>query len=791
MRGWPFLRFFLGLAGGLTNWPDMIWTQPGDANAVAGVRRTDEWFTPWRFAGLLGLLIVACFPHVVAGWETFFYRDYAAFGYPLAYFHKESFWHGEMPLWNPFNDCGLPFTAQWNTMSLYPLSLFYLLLPLSWSLGVFCLGHVFLAGMGMYFLAHRWTGSRLAAAVAGVAFAYNGLTWHSLMWPNNISALGWMPWVVLAAELAWRRGGRWVIGAALVGATQMLAGAPEVILQTWALLGMLWLVILLRREVGLAQMIGRGLCVGVVVGGLAAAQLMPFLDMLTHSQRDAGFGDSRWAMPGSGWGNYLVPLFHCTPVGQGVYMQHEQYWTSSYFVGVGIVALALLAVWRVRQWRVWLLAAVALFSLTMALGDNGFVYAALRKVVPQIGFMRFPIKFVVLATFVIPLLAAHGVSWLEGLSAESWPKEWKRLKILGGVLSGLIAVILCVAKWYPQDSDNISMTMVSGARGAVFLALILGCVAMLRARTEVRAQRLLQTGLIVMLWFDVFTHAPNLSPTIPRWVYEPGLMRTYLKWDAQLRLGESRAMQSHDSLVKLHSNAVGKPVDDFNGRRMTLFDNLNLLDQVPKLDGFYSLYFHQMSEIIIRLYSSTNDAPGLMDFLGISHVNKPGKELEWLRRDTVSPLVTAGQQPVLMDDAGTLNKLFEPTFDGRKTVYLPLQAEREISAGKHGDAKIGAVVFAARRLSFPVEATGTAMVVVAQAYYHPWHAYVDGKLVPLERANYAFQALEVPTGAHRVELVYEDKKFHQGGVISLATLLGCAAGWIIRRKPRAKNEAKT
>src|SRR5258708_6764080 len=84
----PWLRFFLGSASGLTNWLGMISTQPG--NAMAAVRATDAWFTPWRFAALLGLLIVACFPHVIAGLETFFYRDYAAFGYPLAFFHKES-----------------------------------------------------------------------------------------------------------------------------------------------------------------------------------------------------------------------------------------------------------------------------------------------------------------------------------------------------------------------------------------------------------------------------------------------------------------------------------------------------------------------------------------------------------------------------------------------------------------------------------------------------------------------------------------------------------------------------
>jgi hypothetical protein len=46
----------------------------------------------------------------------------------------------------------------------------------------------------MYFLARDWTGNPFAATLAGVAFAFNGLTLNCLMWPNNIDALGWMPW---------------------------------------------------------------------------------------------------------------------------------------------------------------------------------------------------------------------------------------------------------------------------------------------------------------------------------------------------------------------------------------------------------------------------------------------------------------------------------------------------------------------------------------------------------------------------------------------------------------------
>jgi uncharacterized membrane protein YfhO len=74
------------------------------------------------------------------------------------------------------------------------------------------------------------------------------------------------------------------------------------------------------------------------------------------------------------------------------------------------------------------------------------------------------------------------------------------------------------------------------------------------------------------------------------------------------------------------------------------------------------------------------------------------------------------------------------------------------------------------------------MVVVAQAFYHPWRAYVDGAPVRLWRANYAFQAVEVPAGRHRLELVYEDKTFRAGSAVSLATLLGCGVVLVVRRK---------
>jgi hypothetical protein len=98
----------------------------------------------------------------------------------------------EWPLWNPLNNCGQPFLAEWNTQVLYPPALLYVLLPLPWSLNVFCLLHLFLGGLGMFFLTRHWTQNSFGAAVAGVVFAFSGPALSSVLWPATIAGLGWM-----------------------------------------------------------------------------------------------------------------------------------------------------------------------------------------------------------------------------------------------------------------------------------------------------------------------------------------------------------------------------------------------------------------------------------------------------------------------------------------------------------------------------------------------------------------------------------------------------------------------
>src|SRR6266540_4512741 len=779
---------------------------PTSPQSLMGKTKANEWFTIGRFGALLAILYFVSFPDVVLGKNTFFIRDFAVFGYPLAHYHRESFWRGEVPLWNPLNECGLPFLAQWNTMVLYPASLFYLLLPLSWSLGMFCLLHQFLAGLGMYCLAYRWTRDRLAASVAGVAFSFNGFALNCLMWPHYSAALGWLPWVIIWAERAWREGGRCLVAASVVGAFQMLTGAPELTALTWFLAGLLWACQFVVGEIPRSLSLRRVSLLIVCVAGLSAAQLLPFLDLLGCSNRPVDYGGDKWSMPGTGWANLVVPLFYCGRTKAGIYLQPYQGFTSSYYPGIGVFLLSLFAALKVRNYRVWLLAGLCLTSLVLALGPAGHVHGWLMRILPRLGAVRYPVKFVMLASAVFSLLAAYGLRELCGPLNRLKTGNWPLLRILWLACVGLISFLLWFAYRYPANAEPWSTTGWNGFVRVLLLTLMLAVLYLLCRAEQPRRRNILALSFFVMLWLDIATHAPSQNPTVARSVYEPGL-QALQNLKPKPVLGESRAMLTLEAWEKYGQVFLSDPFSSVLASRLGLSCNLNLLDEIPKTDGFFPLYLREVFEArSLLLGSNKYVAMHLADFYGVSQVNTIqsrsigksqgqtnvfGSFFEWKPRQTYMPLVSAGQMPVFVDRTNSLDALLDPAFDPRRHVFLPSEIRQRVSVTRQTDARIVPGNISSQRADFEVEASEPSVVVLAQAFYRPWKAYVDNQPTALFRANHAFQALQVPAGRHHLKLVYLDKDFLGGVIISGVTLISCLLGAIggTEKKEKARGQS--
>jgi len=725
----------------------------------------DGLFSEGRLLSLLGLLLLISFPGIVLGTHAFVYRDAGLFSYPVAYYLRDSLRHGQWPLWNPCSNCGVPFLAQWNTLALYPFSLFYVLLPMPWSLNYFLLGHILLGGSGMYRLAHYWFGSRLAASVAALVFAWNGLSLQFLMWPCHNAALAWMPWVVLHCERAGKEGGRRVYWAALAAACQMLTGSPETILLTWLIVAVCFVRNVAQKEQSFLASGGRLLWLVALAGTLSAVQLLPTLDFLAHGDRTRAFGSGVWSLPPWGLANFLLPLFRSSGSLSGVFMPEEQQWTSSYYAGVLPLLLAAIALWRARAGRTRLLGALALAGVVLALGKAGLLLEILKRALPLLGFIRYPVKFIILTVFCLALLAGAGAAWLQGR-----PPDGARRSLPGPatLLGAGIVLLLAVEFWFPFPSDSWSAVWPNAlgrllvlAAGAVLLALIF--------KTHPPPGRwFLGFGFLLLTGLDVCTHEPSQNPVMPVQGYDdyaPPMTRLP-------RVGESRAMLSPAAERTMENLATADPLSQYLGQRTELFSDCNLLNGIPTVGGFFSLHLAGPQKVD-GLMAAGKASPRLAAFLGVSQIAPPPPPFVWEAQTNFMPWATIGQKPVFLDDAAALAVLSSESFEPRREVSLPPDARGRTKAVADGQARILSSRVGPSECVFKTRAETRTMLVVAQAYYHNWRATVDGAPAPLWRANYAYQALEVPPGRHEVRLEYVDWAFRVGAVISAAALALC------------------
>jgi hypothetical protein len=352
----------------------------------------------------------------------------------------------------------------------------------------------------------------------------------------------------------------------------------------------------------------------------------------------------------------------------------------------------------------------------------------------------------------------------------------------GGGIVVLVGTILWFARHHPVAGSSWPATLGNALARLGFLAVFLWVVYFFATRPAQRPWSVLL--LAVVCWLDLITAMPWQNPTLDASVYQPGLGQMIDKFKLEPNVAESRLMISSFSAHHIYYEPARDLKTTYLLDRAVFLSDCNLLDNLPKVDGFFSLYLRESGNVLglLEARSSPKRAPelaSLEDFLGVSQTIAPGRIFDWVPRATYMPIVTAGQEPIFADDQTAFSVIGHTNVDFRKVVYLPPEARSQVTAKRESAARIVGKQFGASKETIQVEAPGPAMVFISQAYYHNWKARVDRKGVPLWRANYAFQAVEVPAGKHEVTLIYQDKMFWIG--TSLAALAGlvCVALWFM------------
>ncbi|TKJ29616.1 MAG: hypothetical protein CEE40_07695 [Chloroflexi bacterium B3_Chlor] len=413
-----------------------------------GVRRV-RYINDW--AAVCGLFVltllffwkIALTNRILVGLDVFTYF------YPYKAYAAEVIRQGSLPLWNPYLFMGVPFLANIQSATLYPLNLpfYWLAVPKMVSYSIVL--HVFLGGAFTYLLGRRVLGfGAWGGFVAGTTFALGGFLAAQVEHINQLSVLVWLPLILWLFYLTYTsRGFLYPLLTGVVIGVQFLGGHAQSSYINLFVLGCyaLYLSLGKRSEGALSAMRSRdtgrrvagalGLFAGVVVlgGGLAAFQLLPTYELSRLSIRGAGlsfrqavsFSLRPGLLPRS-----LLPSLEDSPF-------------SEYIAYVGIVplSLALLGIWRRgrRQQALFFIALSAL-GLFLALGVYNPLYYAFYRLLPGFNLFRAPARWVYLYALGMAVLAGLGVEELASLSGVL---SVSRNRIALGVVSlGLLLVPL-------------------------------------------------------------------------------------------------------------------------------------------------------------------------------------------------------------------------------------------------------------------------------------------------------------------------------------------------------------
>ncbi|MBS1992709.1 MAG: hypothetical protein JSS83_19460 [Cyanobacteria bacterium SZAS LIN-3] len=388
---------------------------------------------------LVALLLMAYYAPVLFFGRELFVSDHTFYFEPFARLIAESYQHGRLPLWNPYNYCGMPQIANPSPGLFYLPNLLFVGLTYSQAMGWILIIQQMAAFAGAFLLIESIGWGLPAAMLCGVIMALNG---YMMSLSANYTLPGSAAWGVLAlyavinigrpAEKLRRPAQKYwfVVLASLSIHLTLMAGRPEVFVPVMLLVGtaagfmLLGLIKPFPTDEPIPWRVRAGAFVwqmsALVLGiMLSAPMLLPVYEWSKLSPRASGLKLDHVFHWSVNWYD-LVCMLCPQPLGDlqqpNVFLKivttHAKHYAflPSALIGPVCFSLFWLGIFdKTFKARFWMLAGFAI-ALCTALGKYGPLSPILLKAVPFLSVLRYPCKLLIVVILFVAILAARGLN---------------------------------------------------------------------------------------------------------------------------------------------------------------------------------------------------------------------------------------------------------------------------------------------------------------------------------------------------------------------------------------------
>jgi len=523
----------------------------------------------------------------------------------------------------------------------------------------------------------------------------------------------------------------------------------------------------------------------VVAFGLSALVLLPTFEYARLSPRaELPYQEAaRYSLEPGLLGEMLVPALFSS-------RDPRLYWgvwdrVAVGYLGIFPLILAGLAVLMRRGRRVALFASLAVTAFLLALGGASIVHGWAYRLLPGFSQIRAPARAIVLVDFGLAALAALALDQFLGPLAprarSAFRTVWRGLVWFSAAASLIGVAWAYLAIYQAQGGDPVLFWRVSAAGSGVVFALLMlaASLAWLDTRRSGRLRRRTLAWLAVGLIFldlasvGAYTDLGNKAPTagfdhsqiLAFLQNEPGLFRI----DSQTDVWE----------VWQPSLALLAGLDDVGG-----IDNPLVVADVDRyMEGTGGRSTKLYDLLGVRYVLGTKQVT--LDWEKFSLAFDADPDVNLYRNETALPRAFVVHRTVVAaDHEDAWAQIHQPGYDPATTVVLeggnPLALD-----GDFRDS-VRVVRYGANSLEMEVETESEGYLFLSDPFYPGWQAEVDGEPAQLLRANYAFRAVAVPAGSHRVTMEFRSGSWYAGLGISAftAAVLALLSVWALARQRR-------
>ena len=647
----------------------------------------------------------------------------------------------------------------------------FALLPPAAALDLLLVVLILVAAHGAYDLARRMGASRPGAVLAGLAFAGSGYIACQLKHLSIVSTVVWLPvgLALLDRALASTRGDPapptpsrrlfYIAAFGLVFAEQVLAGFPQSAYICALVYGPFAVFRALTNNEHLGQyslspLLLVALAVATMLGVAAGAVvLLPLSELGALSDRSEAIG-WRWSTMAPYWPpnalTFLLPYVN-GDVSDNTYRGPSLFWEDYGYVGAATFLLAIYG--AVREWRqstVQFLLAMTTMAYLMVLGPATFAFRLAYVLVPGMDLFRFPTRFLIVVELGLAVIAAIGLTRL-GADLTRWFEH------RAPRLPRLVVLALCagtaVDLYVHQPRQNPMVSAGEWLAPPAAVDAIRADTTQPRTLTPHHDALHRRTFAQAAGWRNVtpyFEMRDLLQPNIggaywnvpsadcyagltPRWYVDV--------WGDHIRRG---VVVPRLSRVSSREGALF--IDPQLPFVLKGFGVSHLLSRFPVQGASLPLLNRQGSAYIYRI-----DGAARVRFVPAArHVSD---------REAVARLSTHGFDPdreILLHDApATVGPRVEDTD---ATTRPPAQGRVVIAREGPRELVVESVS----------EADG--FLLLADTFHPGWSAALDGRPVPIYRANVSVRGVQLPRGRHVIRFVYDAPAFYRGLWITASAL---------------------